>query len=87
MVQHKQYKKGMRYGTANVCQDNFIKNRGGEGGRSLTYWVWFRCDEEGNASEKCYELFHGREMIIFVGNMWYTFLGINLFCAAYLVYT
>ena len=26
-------------------------------------------------------------IIIFVSNMWYTFLGINLFCGAYLVYT
>jgi hypothetical protein len=29
--------------------------------RSLTHWVWCRRDEEGNASEKYYELFHGRE--------------------------
>jgi len=29
--------------------------------RSLTQWVWFRCDEEGNASEKYYEQFCGRE--------------------------
>jgi hypothetical protein len=75
MVQHKQYKKDMRYGTVNVCQDNFVKNkrvgergRGREGERErqrerrkLTNWVWFRHDEEGNASEKYYELFHGRE--------------------------
>jgi len=29
--------------------------------RSLTQWVWFRRDEEGNASKKYYELFCGRE--------------------------
>jgi hypothetical protein len=29
--------------------------------RILTQWLWIRRDEEGNASEKYYKLFHGRE--------------------------
>jgi len=50
----------MKYGTANVCQDNFVKIRRKKN-TSLTQWMWFRRDEEGNASEKYYELFRGRE--------------------------
>lgn len=50
--------------------------------------MWFRHEEDGHASKKYYELFHGRENNYFsVGNMWYVFPGINFLCGAYLVYT